>query len=419
MSFTGSSSNRAQLAYKLEGAYPTNFGVPQGGNGTLFAMTAETLDFQIKNTQSKAIRADRQISDLVQIGANAQGGINVEHIYREADPFMQGAIQSDFVAYGTNGVTAAIATLTFSALTITAGAAPVGVDAFTVLKKGQWFAINPPAGATAAVKLYLAGRAFRISTTTAPSATVITLDASTPLDVTAAGVGASMAGGTLGSSYAWNGNVMKSYTLEVGYTDIGQFRQYAGMITSKMDVQFASGAIVTLGFEFLGKFMNLLQATSMGTPTASQTFTPANATRGVVDIFEGGVGLSATTYLKTGSFTIDNTLRSMDAVSVFGLAGVGAGTQNITGKFDAYFVDATLYTKFLNGTASSLSIPIVDNAGNGYVYYFPRIKYTTGKLAVAGQDQDNMLTCDWQATPETDATSPWFGKSCVIFRVGA
>ena len=211
---------------------------------------------------------------------------------------------------------------------------------------------------------------------------------------------------------------MKSYTLEVGYTDINQYRQYLGSVLSKATLNIKSGDIVTLGFEFMGKNFSLLQASSMGTPNASHAFTPANATKGVFDIIEGGVTLSATTYIKSADISIDNTLRAMEAVAVFGLAGVAAGTQNVTGKMEAYFVDATLHGKFTSGAASSLSIPIVDNAGNGYVYYFPRIKYTVGKLAVGGQDQDNMVSLDWQAIPETDVTSPWLGKSVVIFRVG-
>jgi hypothetical protein len=417
MSFIGSSSNRAQLAYKLEGVYPTNFGVPQGGNGTLLNFVSDTLDFQVKTTESKAIRPDRQVNELVVVDATAQGGINLEQVYRDGDPFIQGAVGSDFVVYGTNGVSAAIATLTLTSTTITAGAAPAGVDAFTTLKKGQWFVVIPPAGATAAVKAYFASRPFRVSMATAPTTTVITLDAATPIDTAQAGT--TVSGGTLASSYAWNGSTMKSYTLEVGYTDISQFKQYRGMVTSKWDVQLASGAIVTHGFEFMGKDMILGQATLMGTPVAPQAFTPANATKGVVDVYEGGVALSASTYIKTGSFTIDNTLRGQEAVSVFGMAGIGQGTQRVTGKFDSYFVDQTLYNKFLSNTSSSLSIPVLDAAGNGYVYFFPRIKYTAAKTSVGGQDQDNMLSCDFSALPETDATSPYYGKSFVVFRVGA
>lgn len=413
---TMAASNLAQLAYKLEGTYPTNFGVPQAGNGTLLTMTAETLDYTVKTESSKAIRSDRQTPDLVQVGASSQGGFSFEQQYKEYDPFIQGVLQSDFVAYGTNGVGAVIATLGVTATVLTAGAAPTGSSALTGLKKGQWFGIKAPAGASDAAKAYLKGRAFRVSPATAPTATVLTLDTATPINTT---IIASLDGAAITSSYAWNGNTMKSYTLEVQHTDIGEYRIYTGQIVSKMDLKLSVGAIVTGSFDFMGQSFSIESASAMGTPVASQTFTPANATRGVFDIFEGGASITATTYIKSADLTIDNTLRAQEAVGVFGNAGVAAGTMKNTGKLEVFFADSVMYKKLLNGDASSLSLPLLDVDGNGYVYFYPRIKYSAAKVNAGGLDQDAMLSMDWQALPDIDPTSPWFGKSVVIFRIGA
>lgn len=103
---------------------------------------------------------------------------------------------------------------------------------------------------------------------------------------------------------------------------------------------------------------------------------------------------------------------------MFGTAGIALGTMNVTGKLEVYFADATMYNKLLNGSASSLCIPVLDVDGNGYVYYFPRIKYTAGKVNAGGLDQDNMLSMDWQALPDATVGAPTFGKSVVIYRVG-
>jgi len=184
-------------------------------------------------------------------------------------------------------------------------------------------------------------------------------------------------------------------------------------------LKLSVGSIVTGSFDFMGKSFNLLQATSMGTVVAASTFTPANATRGVFDMVEGGALISATTYIKSGDLAIDNSLRMQDAIGVFGAAGIGAGTMKITGKLEVYFADEAFYNTFISGAASSLSIPVLDVDGNGYVYYFPRIKYTTAKVAVGGQDQDNMLAVDFQAIPDITALSDTLGKSVVIYRVGA
>lgn len=412
-------SNRSQLGYKLEGVYPTNFGVPQGGNGTNLSMLSETLDYTVKNEASKTIRSDRQVPDVVQLSAGSAGGFAYEAQYKEYDPFIQGAMQNDYTEYGTGGVSAAsTGTLTLTSTTVlTASVASAGADSYATLHKGQWFGIIPHTSASAAIKAYLKGRVFRVSGTVGPTTTVITLDPATPIDNTI--ITAPLAiGYKISSSRVYNGSTMKSYTLEVGHADISQFRQYTGMVMSKMDVKLDVGSIVTGSFEFVGKSFNLLGATGNGTPVESQTFTPANATRGVFDMFEGGVSISASTYIKSGEFSIDNTLRVQDAIGVFGAAGIGAGTFKATGKLEVYFADATIYQKLLSGVATSLTIPLLDVDGNGYVYHFPRIKYTAAKVAVGGLDQDNMLSMDWEAVLNPVATDDTYNKTVAIYRIG-
>lgn len=414
---TLAASNRTQLAYQLEGTYPVNFGTMQGGNGTLIRITGETLDYQVKTEQSKEIRSDRQVTDTIPVGASAQGGFGFEMSYREFDWAIEGIAQDTYTVYGTLGVSASIATVTLAAGTITAGAAPTGNDAFTNLTKGQWFGIKPAAGATQAVKDYFNSRAFRVSTTVAPSATVITLDASTQINTTIAGT--SLPGSFIRTSALTNGSTMKSYSLEVGHMDITQFRQYTGMIPSKMDLKIGVGSMITGTFDFMGKAMALSATTGMGTPVASQSFTPANAVKGIFDIFEGGSSITATTYIKSADISIDNTLRAQEAVGVFGNAGVAAGTIKVTGKLEVYFADAVMYNKFLNNTETSISVPILDTAGNGYVIVFPRMKYTAAKVNSSGLDQDDMLSLDFQALMDNVATSATYLKTFAIYRVGA
>lgn len=413
---TLSASNRTQLGFKLEGAYPTNFGSLQGGNGTLVNFTGESLDYAITTDKSKAIRFDRQVTDLVQTGASASGGFQFEHVYKDLDPLVAALMQSTYTAFGTNGVGTAVATITCTSSTLTAGVAPTGNDAWTNLKKGQWFVVEPQAAAAQSVKDYCNGRAFRVSPTTAPTSTVITLDTATPWSTTLGG--ASLTSAQLATSRIANGTTMSSFSIEVGHLDVGQYRQYLGMVPSKMDLKLAAGSIVTGSMEFMGKSMTLTQATGMGTPTAAQTYTPANAVRGVVDIYEGGAAISAVTYIKSADLSIDNAMRGQPAIGVFGNAGVASGSVNATGKLELYFADQTHYAKFLAGTASSLSIPVLDPDGNGYVYYFPRIKYSAAKVNSSAGDQDNMLSLDFTALMDTSATSDTQNQTVVIYRVG-
>lgn len=412
---TLASSARSYLAYKLEGTYPTNFGVLQAGNGTLLARTKDDLNADFNYVESKTIRSDRQVAGVTQVDTTIQGSFDWEQVWKEYDPFVQAAVQNDYTVYGTNGVSGAMA-LTPAVNSFTAAVAPTGNDAYSNLHLGQWFVVRPPAGASAAVKAYFASRPFRVSLITAPTTTVITLDASTPVDTAITGT-SSITGCNISTSHVRNGTTVKSYSMEVGHLDIGQYRQYLGMITAKMMVKIDPGSIVTGTFEFMGKSADIKQATGMGTPSASQSGTPANGTKGIFDIIENGTSLSASTYLKNAEFTIDNTLRDQKAVGVFGNAGVGVGTLRVTGKLQVYFTDALMYSKVLNATNSSLAIPVLDKDGRGYVYYFPFITYTAMKADTGAMDSDSMLNIDFTATLD-QGSNPYFGGyTVVIYRV--
>lgn len=409
-------SGRSQLAIKLEGVYPTNFGVVQAGNGTVIARVTDNLSGDLTFVESKTLRSDRQIAGMSQTDIAVQGSIDIEHIYKEYDPLLQNVLQQDYTVYGTNGVSGNVA-ITPSATTFTAGAAPTGNDAWTNLQKGQWFKLIPPPGASQAVKDYLKYQPFRVSLSTAPTTTVITVDATTPINTAIVGT-SSITNCNIATSFAVNGSTIKTYSVEVGHLDIGQYRQYLGMVTGKFSLKLDPAAIVTGSFEFMGKNHVLLQASGMGTPTASQTFTPANATKGVFDIIENGATLSTLTYLKSGEFTIDNTLRDQNAVGVFGCAGIGVGTLRCTGKMSVYFAEASMYQRVLNATTSSLALPILDKDGNGYVYFFPNITYTAVKPETGGTDADSMLNIDWTASVDNSTGNAWSGKTVVIYRVG-
>lgn len=414
-----SSSNRTQARYMLEGKYPLNFGVPQAGNGVNLNMTGETFNYDIKNEQSKVLRSDRLVAGHVQVSASAGGGLNVEHQYAEYDMFMQSVVGRKYTVYGTNGVGTAVATLTVTSATVlTAGAAPTGTSDFTGLEKGQWFVIIPDVAASQAIKDYLKGRAFKLSSTVAPTTTVLTLDAATPLNT--ALLGASLSNAKIASSRTFNGPDMWSWTMEIAHEDISRFRVYTGQIPSKFMFKLAIGQIVTGSFEFVGKSMvnPLPTATTMGTPVAVQPYTSANATRGVFDIFEGGTSVTATTYIKSGEFTIDGGIRVQEAVGVFGAAGIAPGTIKVTGSLEVYFADSTVYNKFLSGTQTSLALPILDVDGNGYVYVFPAIKYTAAKVNASGQDQDNGLTMSFEADYDSNSSSPTYNRELTIYRVG-
>jgi hypothetical protein len=111
--------------------------------------------------------------------------------------------------------------------------------------------------------------------------------------------------------------------------------------------------------------------------------------------------------------SVDNKLRIQDAIGVLGAAGIGSGTADIKGMIEVYLADGTLYDKFVNNTATSLSLRTVDNAGNGYIWTFPRTKYSDAKVSAGAKDQDAIISMPFEALMD-----PTSSKTVFVDRVG-
>lgn len=297
---TLSTSNRARLSYIRE----TAFGVtPAAGPHRAIRFTGESLDFGIKTDTSKEIRDDRMTTDLILVGAGAQGGINGELSFKEYDDLIEAALM------------------------------------------GTWTA-----------------------------------------------------------NELKNGAVERFYSIERGFMDSNLFFLFRGMEVSKMSMDFKSGSINTINFEFMGKDANRTGATQLpGTRTASETFDVMNAVDGVGNIKENGVAMEA--FVKSLKFDLDNKLRARDAIGTLGSISIGVGTLSVTGTMEVYLQDGTLYDKFINNTATSIEWTTSDGEGNGYTINFPRVKFGDAKVNAGSLDQDAMLSIPFTAIrdPGTDA----------------
>lgn len=394
------SSNRVALRYILESAYGVT---PVAGNPNELRMTGESLAYAIQTDSSKEIRSDRQVTDLIQTGASASGGINMEMSYKEYDTLLQAVLMDAWSVYGTNGVSAAISfTIDSSAGTLTASVAPGTTSAFANLAVGQFFRLTAAGDAADGAILQIASK----------TTTVITVTAATPIPGT--GSRAGVTGCTISTSRLVNGSTLRSFTLEKGLLDVNQFFSYRGMNASKLSLSFQSGAMVTGSIDFMGK--DSIRATSTtlpGSPVASATYDVVNAVTGVGNLLENGSPLTGT-FIKSLKLDIDNKLRGQDAIGVLGYAGIAPGTLAVSGEMEVYLADGALYDKFINNTASSVIWTMKDGAGNGYAITLPKIKYSDAKVQAGGLDQDVMLSLPFTAL--MDATT---GKTVILDRFGA
>lgn len=397
------STSRAQMRYILE----TAFGVtPLAGNPRNLRMTGESLDFTLTKETSKEIRSDRQLSGATVVDAASAGDISIHMQYGEYDPLIEAALMSSYVYFGVAGVGATFAAA-YTATTVTAAVATAGVSIFTALKPGQWTRIAHPGSLNN-------GKLVRVSTTVAPTATVLTVDASTPLIVEA-----SSAGAVLQASRLTNGVFERSFTFEKQLSDVNQFFAYRGQYVGKLALKFASAALLDGTISLMGKDGVRANATTLpGAPIASQTFEIQNAVTGVGQLWEGATPITDT-YIKTLDLTIDNNLRSQGAIANLGAVGIGVGDFAVTGSFQAYFANGDLYDKFRNSVYTALTLSCQDVDGNGYVFTLPRVQLMTAKVVTPGKNADVMADFTFTAFADDKNANAALQKTLIVDRIGS
>jgi len=209
-------------------------------------------------------------------------------------------------------------------------------------------------------------------------------------DFIAAALGGTWATGVpvAGTDRVASGTTEKSFAIEKYFSDIGEYILYTGMQVSQMSMKIVPGAIVTGSMSFLGAKAVASGTSASSSLVAAPTTQVVNAIDHITAITEGGVAF-------TGSpleinLNINGNLRGKPAIGVLGNADIGMGRLLVTGSFKYYYANRTLYNKFLNDTATSLSFKIVDTANNEYLINLPKIKFTSGSPVSPGIDQDVM-----------------------------
>lgn len=182
------------------------------------------------------------------------------------------------------------------------------------------------------------------------------------------------------------GSTRKSFTLEIGHTGINQFIFFTGCVVDKMSVSMKPGEIVT------GKFSIKAQDCDQGTSTVFSGGTTAAATGTPYDTFtgtisEGGSGIGIVTAL---DFTLDNQLEEAKVIGSSSLYDLAPQRAKITGTLSAFFENATLLNKFLDETASSLSVTAAAGS-KSLTFAMANIKYTGAKIDV---NKEGLLVVD-------------------------
>lgn len=330
-----SDTSTSQLSYKQE----SSFGVlPASPAFSKLRFTGESLTHAKSTIQSNEIRSDRQVGDLVKVGASASGGVNFEFSMMEYLDFLVAVMgQTTFTDGSFSGDMEIDGQTLIVDATIPDGFPASGYVSITG-------ASNP---ANNGIKRMLSRSGDTI--TFEPGSFVADM-ATQSLSV--------------GRSYLTNGTAMSSFCFERAIAiDSGTaFQSYSGMTPSGLSLRVASMEAVTGSFTFLGKVGAL----------SSRTLSRAGETAA------------------TGTLTLTGNPSSGQSVTL----GVGSGQKVYT--FQNTINSGSGANQVLVGASASESLDnliaaIMRGTGSGTLYGPPTAAHTQ-VTAAAGAGDTMVLT---------------------------
>lgn len=366
-------ANLVQIAYGKE----VTFGVPiTASHLKKLRHTGESLKQDTSVDQSKEIRSDRQVADIVRTSIGASGGLNFELSYSTYDDFLLSVLMA--ASWSSPVTVGPIATISAAASDNSYNDSASG---FGSLVANQWVKVT---GFTTA-----ANNGYRKILTKA--AGKITVSGGTLVDEVAGGSRTIVMG-----AMATNGVQKDSYNIERKYTELtSQLALFTGVMFNEISLAAELKAMVTGSFGTLGA-KEISEAASAATGYDDATTTGImNCVDNIVNVLEGQAAGSSVLGF---SMAVNNNLRSREKIGTLGAFSIGTGKCNVSGTLRIYFETNTLFDKYLNFTSTSLAFVFQDAAGNGYVFSFPQVKLTAAERPAAGENQDIIVPFNWQGS---------------------
>lgn len=377
MAFEPGTSNRTALRLVPE----VNFNeTPANPAFETIRYTGESVAFNRRSVTSNEIRDDRMTSDLVAVGADVSGDVNIELSYDSFDKVIEAALCSTWGA-PSGGVS-----------TLKNG---VQKKSFTLQKHFQ----------DLAVPIFQSFSGCRIGGLTLDFQTAQILTGKfSVMGCTALNSKVQFAGATV--THPGNGNTPMN-----AVTNLSQIEKDSGKV---IDVTVTDGGAdytdVTVGFTGGGGTGAAATATVVGGEiteiivtnpgsgyTSAPTVTITDAATGAGATATAAIGGVMAAKIKSMSMELNNNLRGQEAVGYLGYIGIALGRLEITGNIELYFENSDEYQTFLDNDDFRFSFVVQDVDGNSYSFIFPRVKYEEGTILSGGLDQDLMVSGKWRA----------------------
>jgi len=373
-------------------------------------LKGDSLNYGLEFIKSEEIRDDRQISDLIQVGAEVGGGLDFELSYESFDNFMQAAL------FGTWTDSAKVS----GAVDIRCSASGASGYPEIIAAAGTSFKAT---GSTFTNGMWVKMSGHTATGTTGNNDYFHVLSASTSILVLkTSGVLAAAASGAAitikNDGSLQNGGTKRSFTFEKYFGDIAQYQPMRGCVINSLMVSLASKQIFEGSFEVLGTtaggFASASIATSTTAANANQIF---NAVANLGRIEKDGA--VSNLYFKSFDLEVNNNLRGQDAIGTLGYFNIGAGACDVKASIEAY-LDADGGRTFFNDAVANkpfdMSLRLIDGDGNGYIFTFYRGKMGNPEVVAGAINEDIMISGDIEFYRGAEAG---IGKTIQIDRFNA
>lgn len=188
-----------------------------------------------------------------------------------------------------------------------------------------------------------------------------------------------------------NGVLEKSFSVQKRFSDVTRYMLFTGVRANTMNLSIGPNKIITGSFGCLAKGATSSASGFAGaTLPAGPTNVPMNGAAGVT--LNQVDGAAITGGLMNFSLDVNNNLRAQDAVGSLSAQAVVNGKFQVTGDFEVYFADGSLYDKFQNMTAMAIKLEMTETGvANKITIDVPRAKLETAEVVAQGTDTDVML----------------------------
>lgn len=373
-----SNADEVTLGYVEETTFGTTPASP-----TLIDLRFESEDLKAESDfiESKELDATRNVKDLIRVGHRVTGTIDGELSYGAYDDFLEAALMSSgWVAQDSNSGT------TLSCAASTQRISDSG-NGFTGFDQYSWVKVS---GFTESAN----NGYFKIADVDGSGGWIELEKGLTSLVDESAGDSVTVIQG----AYITNGTTFRSFAIEREYTDLSnEFVMFNGVSMRGFSMEVNAKGIIDIKFNCLGKTETSATATAASGTTAAPTNDVMNGIDDLLELLEAG----SDTGVLSWNLALDNNQDERLQCGTLGPVSIKSGKCRATGGINLYYTAKALADKFLNVTASSMTV-VVEKDSDAYIIELPRTKYSTAPRGASGTNEDVKLPLNYTAIEDPD-----------------